>query len=169
MYNLPGLQRNKKSRAYERARWLFWRLYWAARYKRWWARLRGRSRDLLWLGDMERCYNVLDYRALEIGDVRVSLIQGSHNQSRTYYDVDWLPLTSRLETRWVSVASLMLRDVTRVQPVDLVQVEDVYYVVDGHHRVSAARALGYLYLSADVVVWEVEPKPGDDCLNNTST
>ena len=52
-------------------------------------------------------------------------------------------------------ATAMLRRVD-LPPVELIQVGDDYYVQDGHHRVSAARALGYGYVDAIVVVWEIE-------------
>jgi ParB-like chromosome segregation protein Spo0J len=35
-------------------------------------------------------------------------------------------------------------------PVQVVQVEEDYFVIDGHHRVSAARQLGVSYLEARV-------------------
>jgi hypothetical protein len=40
-------------------------------------------------------------------------------------------------------------------PVVLVQVGDIYFVRDGHHRISVARALGQLNIDARVTVWEV--------------
>src|ERR687886_2350641 len=33
-------------------------------------------------------------------------------------------------------------------PIEVYALGEEYYVVDGHHRVAAARALGYLYLDA---------------------
>jgi hypothetical protein len=46
-------------------------------------------------------------------------------------------------------------------PVSLIQVGDRFYVRDGHHRVSVARALGQQYIEADITVWElaVESRP----------
>jgi hypothetical protein len=39
--------------------------------------------------------------------------------------------------------------------VELVQVGDVYFVLDGHHRISVARALGQQDIEAKVMVWRV--------------
>ncbi len=39
-------------------------------------------------------------------------------------------------------------------PVDLIQLGDTYFVRDGHHRISVARALGYAYIDANVTVWQ---------------
>ncbi len=36
-------------------------------------------------------------------------------------------------------------------PVDLVKVGDFYFVRDGHHRISVARALGQQFVDAIVV------------------
>ena len=44
----------------------------------------------------------------------------------------------------------------------LVQVGDVYFVCDGHHRISVARALGQLAIEAEVTVWQVAgPSPSN--------
>jgi hypothetical protein len=40
-------------------------------------------------------------------------------------------------------------------PVELVRVEDIYFVQDGHHRISVARAMGQTCIEAEVVVWQV--------------
>jgi hypothetical protein len=40
-------------------------------------------------------------------------------------------------------------------PVELIQVGDVYFVRDGHHRISVARALGQRDIGAEVMVWQV--------------
>jgi hypothetical protein len=38
----------------------------------------------------------------------------------------------------------------------LAQVGDIYFVKDGHHRISVARALGQKAIEARVVAWQVE-------------
>jgi len=39
--------------------------------------------------------------------------------------------------------------------VELIQVGDVYFVRDGHHRISVARALGQRDVEAEVTLWQV--------------
>jgi hypothetical protein len=47
-------------------------------------------------------------------------------------------------------------------PVELVQVGDVYFVRDEHHRISVARTLGQLDIEAEVTVWHLSgPLPYD--------
>jgi hypothetical protein len=41
-------------------------------------------------------------------------------------------------------------------PVALIQVGDYYFVRDGHHRISVARALGQQVIEATVEVWQVD-------------
>jgi hypothetical protein len=50
-----------------------------------------------------------------------------------------------------------MRDGAAFSPVELYLLEDRYYVVDGHHRVAAARSLGQLYV--DALVTEFRPMP----------
>jgi hypothetical protein len=40
-------------------------------------------------------------------------------------------------------------------PVELIQVGDVYFVRDGHHRISVAQAMGQKAIDAEVTVLEV--------------
>jgi hypothetical protein len=40
-------------------------------------------------------------------------------------------------------------------PVKLIQIRDVYYVCDGHHRISVARTLGQTDIDAEVIRWDV--------------
>jgi hypothetical protein len=40
-------------------------------------------------------------------------------------------------------------------PVVLVQVGDIYFVEDGHHRISVALAWGEQEIEAEVTVWQV--------------
>jgi hypothetical protein len=39
--------------------------------------------------------------------------------------------------------------------VELIQVGECYFVRDGHHRISVARALGQHAIDVEVTVWEV--------------
>jgi len=40
-------------------------------------------------------------------------------------------------------------------PVDLIQVEDMYFVRDGHHRISVARTREESFVDAQVSIWDV--------------
>jgi hypothetical protein len=63
---------------------------------------------------------------------------------------------------WLSVAVARQRGKS-LPPVKLIQVGDVYYVQDGHHRISVARALGQRDIEAEVTVWQVTgPLPWEE-------
>ena len=53
---------------------------------------------------------------------------------------------SVLLARWMDVP---------LEPVQLIQIGDDYFVRDGHHRISVARALGETCIDAEVTVWMV--------------
>jgi hypothetical protein len=65
------------------------------------------------------------------------------------FDRHFRPTTPQVRKRWESVAAAMRRGVA-MPPVDLYRVGDVYFVKDGHHRVSVSRALGYHEIDAHV-------------------
>ena len=98
----------------------------------------------------------------ELGSESVQLdkIVGSASRSQDY-DANFRPLRQHLSQRWITIAILRLMNVD-LPAVELIQIGDVYFVIDGHHRVSVARSLGQRYIDANVVVWhlEVKPSPG---------
>jgi hypothetical protein len=64
----------------------------------------------------------------------------------------FLPLRDDLRERWVGVDTLTLAS-DGWPPVELYRVGDVYFVKDGHHRVSVARQLNIPTVEAHV--WEI--------------
>jgi len=87
--------------------------------------------------------------------VPIKKIRGSLGRI-TDFDRDFNPLTERLRDRWQSVAMAHLYNMG-LRPVELIQVGDEYFVQDGHHRISVARALGQVAVDAEVIVWELKP------------
>ncbi|NDJ79037.1 MAG: hypothetical protein GYB65_22530 [Chloroflexi bacterium] len=124
------------------------------RVKQWWAKLTGNSRELLSLMDITHEFDVVSFERIERKPVRLANIRGTAGRLEAF-DIDFYPLAPRLRDRWKSIAKGMLRDISRLPPIELIQVGDDYYVVDGHHRVSVARALKYISIDADVITWEV--------------
>jgi hypothetical protein len=85
--------------------------------------------------------------------VSLSQICGSMNRTGDF-DHHLHPLDDRLRDRWVSVAMAHSQDVP-LPPVSLVQVGAYYFIEDGHHRISVARAMGQTAIEAEVKVWDV--------------
>lgn len=87
--------------------------------------------------------------------VPIQRIKGSEGRSNDF-DSDFNPIQSRTMDRWVSIA--VARSFGETLPlIELIQLGADYYVRDGHHRISVARALGEEYIDAMVIVLELEP------------
>jgi hypothetical protein len=83
--------------------------------------------------------------------VPIAKIRGSEGRCDDF-DADFRPLKSHNRDRWVSVALARSHDVA-LPPAELVQVNDAYFVRDGHHRISVAKLAGQLEIEAEVTVW----------------
>jgi hypothetical protein len=81
--------------------------------------------------------------------VPIDRIQGTEGRLEDFDDA-FYPLHDRLRNRWLGVASARLTG-RELPPVDLIQVGGIYYVQDGHHRISVAKALGEKYIDAEVI------------------
>ena len=117
------------------------------RFKRW---ITHRSSQLF---DLNHLYGI-HMRAQYYGGVQavaLKKIRGSLGRTGDF-DCDFNPLDSRLRDRWKSIAMACLHN-TGLKPVELIQVDDSYYVLDGHHRISVAHALGKCAIDAEVTVW----------------
>jgi len=87
-------------------------------------------------------------RELGLAVVELDTIVGTVDR-RTGFDRRFRPTSSRVRTRWERVAAAMRRG-EPLPPVSLYRVGEVHFVRDGHHRVSAARALGWRDIDAYV-------------------
>lgn len=110
--------------------------------------LSGRRTTLLSYDDIKEKLHIGGpiYRGVQT--VRVDQIAGSLNR---YHEFDrvFLPASDKLAERWQSVNRAFYQEVS-LPPVVLYKVGQVYFVVDGHHRVSVARKQGQLYIEAEV-------------------
>jgi hypothetical protein len=86
------------------------------------------------------------YRGVQT--VRLEQIVGSVNR---YHDFDraFLPTQTFTADRWQRVSRAWYDDIS-LPPILLYQVGDIYFVVDGHHRVSVAREQGQEFIDAEV-------------------
>lgn len=147
---------SRTARAYVTARNLFDRLYMVAKLKAFIAGLLGQSRELEMLDEIDSD-SVTDRYILERQAVPLERIIGSEGRSEEY-DKEFLPRHRRDRERWVSVAAGMIRNPGQFSPIRVVRVGEDYYIQDGHHRVSVAHALNYIFIDADVTVWEIQDK-----------
>ena len=148
---------------------LFERALSVARIKRFYARIFHRCRQLLRLADIYRNAVLVHEQRVGIQSVPVNQIGGSVNKDSDF-DIDFYPLKSYSENRWGRVARAV-RAGAAMPPVELIRLCDLYYVIDGHHRVSVARMLKQDYVDAEVTEIGVASRTPDDptpvCLTNT--
>ncbi len=85
-----------------------------------------------------------------IQEIPLDRVVGSAGPAKTRdFDPAFLPVSRRLRDRWARVYTAMVEG-GEVPPVDVYQVGENYYVIDGHHRVSVARSLGRDSIAARV-------------------
>ena len=120
-------------------------------------KLRGSSARLLDLNVLKARWTVRDAHSAGVRSVPLSRIVGSEGRTRDF-DRRFLPLNPANRLRWIGLAEAWLRGVS-LPPVDLIQVGDVYFVRDGHHRISVAYATGQAAIDATLTVWEVNGLP----------
>jgi hypothetical protein len=125
----------------------------AGRLRQVWAKLRGQPRRLLDLTTIAATGTVRDRHYTGTQTVPIRQIRGSEGRCDDF-DAAFRPIKDHTEERWMSVARAHLRGLG-LPPVELIQVGEVYFVRDGHHRISVAAALGQQEVDAEVTVWQV--------------
>lgn len=81
--------------------------------------------------------------------IDVDSVVGSVDRS-TGFDRLFRPTSDEMERRFQRI-DVALRRGEEMPPIDVYRVGDVHFVIDGHHRVAVARALGWKTINAHVV------------------
>jgi hypothetical protein len=130
--------------------------------------LRRRPRCLWDLGDVAN--NCVVRARFYAGQrtVPIRQIRGSEGRCQDF-DAGFYPRQMHSRTRWVGLATARLMGVA-MPPVQLIQIADVYFVLDGHHRISVACALGEQEIDALVTIWQVAgPVPWQRAITSRPT
>lgn len=117
-----------------------------------WSTLTGRSKGLFDLAGVEADCSVTTSYDAGLQTVSIDRIRGSEGRVHDF-DCDFYPLKDYNRERWLGIASARDRG-KALPPVALIQVGDLYFVRDGHHRISVACAIGQQHVEAVVVVWQ---------------
>jgi hypothetical protein len=88
----------------------------------------------------------LIYRGVQT--VPLEKIVGSVGRYRDF-DNEFLPMQNQTGDRWRKINRAFYEDVS-LPPIKLYKVGEVYFVLDGNHRVSVAREHGAIYIDAEV-------------------
>jgi len=112
------------------------------------AALSGQPTTLLSYDEVKQSLHVGGPIYRGVRTVRLDQIVGSLNR---YHEFDraFLPAENQLAARWQSVDGAFYQDIS-LPPVVLYKVGQIYFVVDGHHRVSVARQQGQEFIEAEV-------------------
>jgi len=89
------------------------------------------------------------FRGLQ--DIPLDRIRGSVGRFDDFSST-FMPRKDHMEERWKTVYQLVAEG--KAPPIEAFQVDQVYFVVDGNHRVSAARQQGFETIAANVTEFD---------------
>ncbi len=111
--------------------------------------LRGDTRPLLSFDEVRRAARLEGQSYTGLKDVPIADIRGSVGRPNDF-DASFLPVKPQLRRRWAQLDEAMRRG-EPVPPIEVYHLGDIYFVKDGHHRVSVARHLGWKTIPARVI------------------
>ena len=126
----------------------FSRARWKAFVRGVMASLRGEKNTLLSYDEVKEKLRIGGPIYRGVKTVPISQIVGSLNRYHEF-DAAFLPKNDENANRWQSVDRAFYQEVS-LPPVVLYKVGDVYFVVDGHHRVSVAREQNADFIDAEI-------------------
>ncbi len=113
------------------------------------------SADLLPFEEVKQRLRLAQRNYRGIQEVDLDQIRGSVGRYRDF-TASFNPRNPQMRDRWIRVSAAAGSG--EVPPVELFKVGDAYFVMDGNHRVSAARQTGALTIQAHV--WEFTTPTG---------
>ncbi len=119
-----------------------------AHWRDWLSWLVKKNNSLISFEDIRQTLPLNGQRYLGFQFVPVKNIVGSEGRHHDF-DRAFFPRQTHTKSRWVSIDKAYYKDVT-LPPVELFKVDEVYFVRDGNHRISVARARGQEYIDAYV-------------------
>lgn len=122
--------------------------------------LRGQSAELLSFDDVRARLRLREESYKGLHDIPLDKIIGSVGRHRDFTSA-FLPKTNEMKDRWSRVYAKM-NSMEGVPPIEVFQVDDVYFVRDGNHRVSVAREIDSKTIQAHVteLPTSVDLEPG---------
>ena len=119
------------------------------------SKVRRRTSSLKLLDDV-KSGNQQGKRYLGVVQIPVEKITGTVGRNRDF-DGSMRPLKMHLRDRWVDVAIGL--EGSGGSSIEVIKVDDDYYVLNGHHRASVARSTGRAFVDAEV--WELSQESED--------
>ena len=113
---------------------------------------------LLELDEVQGRLGLFQQSYVGVRPIDVAKIIGSVDKSRDF-DKNFRPRTDRTRQRWDQLKRTFPSG--DFPPIQVYQVDNTYYVIDGHHRVGLARTLGIEFIDAEITElhspFELEP------------
>lgn len=122
--------------------------------------LRRKPTELLPLSEVQSRLNIRGRYDRGLQVVPLAKIVGSQGRTGDF-DRHFLPRSERTKDRWNRVNHAYRREMG-LPPVELYKLDDIYFVSDGHHRVSVARHRGQLAIEAHVIEFELDVRLSPD-------
>jgi len=119
-----------------------------------WGRLTGSSTELLSFDEVKQKLRLRDDRYLGLRDIPLDNIVGSVGRYKDF-NRNFLPRRTINKDRWKAVDALTL-GLEGFPPIEVYKVGDAYFVLDGNHRVSVARANGMQTIEAYVTEFSTD-------------
>ncbi|NOG52448.1 MAG: ParB N-terminal domain-containing protein [Chloroflexi bacterium] len=114
-----------------------------------WARIRRKPVQLLAFSKVEARLRLNIQHDRGVQDIALHQIVGSVGRA-TEFSKRFLPMRERSKERWSRVYAQAISP-EGLPPIDVYQVDDTYFVIDGNHRVSVTRELGAKTIQAHVI------------------
>jgi hypothetical protein len=113
-----------------------------------WGLVSGQRHDLMAWDEVNDKLKLRGLVSRGVQTVPIDQIVGSVGRYKDFDDA-FLPVSNALSQRWRKINRAFYEDIS-LPPVKLYKVGDVYFVLDGNHRVSVARGHGAKYIDAEV-------------------
>ncbi len=108
----------------------------------------GKSNYLLSYNEVLEKLHEKSRKALGLQSIPLAAITGSVGRYRDF-NRSFLPRSANIEDRWAQV-KVAMNSFRGVPPIEVYKIGDVYFVLDGNHRVSVAREMGHKSIQAYV-------------------
>ena len=104
-------------------------------------------------------------RHLGLQSITLDSIVGTVDRRHAEFDRRFRPASARPRRRWESIAAARRRG-RPMPPIDVFRVGELHFVIDGHHRVSVARAHGDTHIDANVREVQTKVAVSDDVVRD---
>ena len=114
------------------------------------ARITGKSNQLLSYDEVAEKLKLQSRMERGVKTIPLDAVVGSVSR-HTEFTRNFLPLRAEDQERWARVKTAFVESNASLEPIEVYKVGEVYFVVDGNHRVSIARQEGLIAIEARVI------------------